>query len=193
MRSITNLFNRILRLIHYIYCIKNKIKCSDFVNFALELRKLKSDGWISDDSKLTSKSLLLMQEIDSFFKRSKKKTSTDLMGEVYVNNIESYQSIFPKVKLSSGKYARDNTKTLENAFRWFFENYDYSWDVVLEATQMYVTEYELKNYHFMRTSQYFIRKQNTDKTWDSDLATYCDIILSGADDINQTHFSDKVV
>jgi hypothetical protein len=34
----------------------------------------------------------------------------------------------------------------------------------------------------MRTSQYFIRKQSTDKTFDSDLANYCEIALTKTDD-----------
>jgi hypothetical protein len=84
-------------------------------------------------------------------------------------------------------------KTLENSFRWFFDNYSYSWDIILEATTKYVDDYEMKNYEFMRTSQYFVRKQNTDKTWDSDLATYCDMILNGEDDFESNHFKDKVV
>jgi hypothetical protein len=43
----------------------------------------------------------------------------------------------------------------------------------------------------MRTSQYFIRKQNTDKTWDSDLATYCELIISGEDEVID-YFKERV-
>ena len=43
----------------------------------------------------------------------------------------------------------------------------------------------------MRTSQYFIRKQSTDKTWDSDLATYCEIVNSDDNEIT-TYFKEIV-
>jgi hypothetical protein len=45
----------------------------------------------------------------------------------------------------------------------------------------------------MRNSQYFIRKQNSDKSWDSELANCCDIILSGDDQDDSPHFSERVV
>jgi hypothetical protein len=44
----------------------------------------------------------------------------------------------------------------------------------------------------MRTSQYFIRKQSADKTYDSELANYCDMITNGETGIDDKHFSDKV-
>jgi hypothetical protein len=34
----------------------------------------------------------------------------------------------------------------------------------------------------MRTAQYFLRKQNVDKSWDSDLATYCEFLKDNPDD-----------
>jgi hypothetical protein len=59
-------------------------------------------------------------------------------------------NIFPNKKLSSGKYARVPSKNLENAFRWFFENYEYNWETIFLATQKYIYEYESKNYEYMR-------------------------------------------
>ena len=44
----------------------------------------------------------------------------------------------------------------------------------------------------MRTSQYFIRKQDPDKSYSSDLANYCEIILNG-DEEDKPHYSVKVV
>ena len=44
----------------------------------------------------------------------------------------------------------------------------------------------------MRTSQYFIRKQNTDKSFESDLATYCDM-LNEVDSNEVDIFKDKIV
>ena len=116
------------------------------------------------------------------------------MGEDFAQNIDDYLEIFPKFKLPSGKYARSNKKNLENTFRWFFENYDYNWTTLLSATQRYVNEFEVNGYKYMRTSQYFVRKQATDKTYDSELATYCDVILNGDEDYdNSNHFGENIV
>jgi hypothetical protein len=134
-----------------------------------------------------------MEEINSFFRKSKKKTSRDLMGDEFSQKILEYVNIFPNKKLSSGKYARVNPKNLESTFRWFFETYDYDWETIISATERYVDEYSLKNYEFMRTAQYFVRKQNMDKSFDSDLATYCDLKKSGYDDDNYDAFKELVV
>jgi hypothetical protein len=114
------------------------------------------------------------------------------MGELFLDNIITYNEIFPNKKLTSGKYARVNPKTLENAFRWFFETYDYNWETILKATEKYVDDYEIRRYEYMRTSQYFIRKQNTDKTWDSDLATYCDLVNNGPEE-ETNYFKERVI
>ena len=157
------------------------IPCS-YVSKELEVNRLISDGWLNEDLTLTDRSIIFTTEIDGYFKKSKKKTSKTLLGDNFEDNVKKYSETFPSIKLSSGKYARSNPKNLENAFRWFFETYDYSWDTVLLAAKKYVLEYREISYQYMRTSQYFIRKQSSDKTWDSDLADYCEMILNKPDD-----------
>ena len=163
-------------------CIKNKISIHKFVNSNLECSKLISNNWLTEDLQLTDKSIIFTTEIDGFFKKTKKKITKDLLGNNFTENLKKYVEIFPNRKLSSGKYARVNPKNLENSFRWFFENYDYDWDMIFKATKKYIYDYSLKNYEYMRTSQYFIRKQNTDKTYDSELADYCNMIDNVLDD-----------
>lgn len=176
------LFSKILQhgltpnAVYVLYCIKEKVKCSDSVNFSLEILKLKSDNYLTENLELSGNTLKFIQEIEGYFKKSKKKTSKTLMGDEFLENIKTYNECFPATKLPSGVYARVNVKSLENAFRWFFQEFDYSWEIVIQATEKYVEEYSINRYNYMRNSQYFIRKQNTDKTWDSTLATYCDMI-----------------
>lgn len=178
---------------YVLYNIKEKIKTnSQYINLSIELSRLKNDEWLKEDNQLTSKSILLLQQVESFFKAQKKKTSMSLMGPEFLVKIKEYTEIFPKFKLPSGKYARTNIKSLEATFRWFFNNYDYEWKTILKATKNYVEEYEIKNYKYMRTSQYFVRKQNQDKSYDSELADYCEAILNGVDE-QKNHFKEKVV
>jgi hypothetical protein len=173
-------------------CIKEGIVPNTYVKASLEVTRLIRDNWLTQDLELTDKSIIFTTEIDGYFKKAKKKTSTDLLGHNFMQNIEAYVHIFPNKKLSSGKYARVPAKNLESGFRWFFENYDYDWETIFQATQKYVGEYESKNYEYMRTAQYFLRKQNVDKSWDSDLATYCEYLKDNPDD-EQVYFGELIV
>ena len=179
---------------YVLYNIKHKIKTSKFVNLSLELTRLKNNKWLKDDDKvlLSDKAILLIRNIESFFKAQKKKSSSSLMGPEFTQKMKEYSEIFPKFKLPSGKYARTNIKTLEGTFRWFFTNFDYDWKIILQAAKNYVEEYEMNNYKYMRTSQYFVRKQNQDKTYDSELADYCEAVISGTDQ-QKNYFKEKVV
>ena len=176
---------------YVLYCIKEKIVPNKFVNKSLEVKRLQQNNWLKDNLDLTSKSLIFMEEIGGYFKKSKKKSAKAIMGDDFSICIKSYNQIFPSKKLGSGKYARVNAKNLEPGFRWFFENFDYSWETIYKATNKYVKAYELQNYNYMRTSQYFIRKQNVDKTWESDLANYCEMV-SAEDYQDVVYFKDNV-
>ena len=178
--------------LYVLYCMKNNIVPSSIVNKDLAVHRLISDEWLTEDLQLTNKSVIFVEEINSYFRKSKKKTSKDIMGDDFEVCIKTYNEIFPAKKLGSGKYARTNVKTLEAGFRWFFENYNYDWKVIYEATRKYIEEYKLKNYEYMRTSQYFIRKQSSDKSFESDLATYCDIIQDGSPN-EEDIFKEKIV
>ena len=104
----------------------------------------------------------------------------------------SLEEIFPAKKLPSGKPARNNVKALGEAFRWFFETYDYTWDDIIKATKMYVNEYRDADYLYMQTSQYFICKQDKHRVKHSTLADYCDMILEGISTEDE-HFKENVV
>ena len=193
------IFNKLIKekltpnSLYVLHCIKEKVSASDkLVNSDLEVHKLLVDGWLDDKLQLSHKSIIFMEEINSYFRKSKKKTSKDLMGASFDVCIKTYNEIFPAKKLGSGKYARTNVKNLETGFRWFFSTYEYDWKTIIEATKKYVQEYEMKNYEYMRTSQYFIRKQNPDKSFESDLATYCDMIQDGSSD-EENIFREKIV
>ena len=193
-----DIFNRLIKedlmpnTYYVLHCLKEKVIPNKFVNKDLEISRLKSGNWLNDDLVLTAKSIIFTEEINSFFKKTKKKTVSALMGDDYIDRMLDYLEIFPNRKLNSGKPARVNVKNLEGAFKWYFETYDYSLEIILKATEKYVSEYELKRYEYMRNSQYFIRKQNLDKSFESDLATYCELVISGADEV-PTYFRDNIV
>ena len=178
--------------LYLLHTLKEKVVPSGLIQVNLELRKLEVNNWITQEKQLTPKAISLLDEISLFFKKTKKKTTTDILGDDFMSKINQYVELFPNKKLSSGKYARVNPKNLEISFKWFFENYDYNWDTILNATLKYINDYASKNYEYMRTAQYFIRKQNIDKTFESDLATYCQLINSGFEE-EHSGFEDIIV
>jgi hypothetical protein len=163
------------------------------INMHLELRQLLIGEWIDENNKLTAKAYTVLNSLNSYFSLSKKKTDMSSMGIDYQNNIQKYRNLFPKGKLPSGKPARSNEKVLEQNFRWFFENYSYTWDSILKATAYYVDEFEKKNFLYMRTAQYFICKSELDKTKQSELADYCSMIESGDFEEDDNHFKERVI
>lgn len=177
---------------YVLHCIKEKIVPNNFVNNSLQVTKLKRYDWLNENLTLTNKSLIFMAEINSFFKKTKTKTLQDLLGTKFIDRIQEYIELFPNRKLSSGKYARTTSKNLETSFKWFFENYSYDWETIIKATEKYVDDYSIRNYEFMRTSQYFIRKQNIDKSFESDLATYCELLNNGFDEPD-VYFKERIV
>lgn len=181
--------------LYILWCKRNSMVPLFNINLNIEYMRLISDGWLDEDKNLTSKSIQFVQEIDSYFNTKKKKTSVNILGENFTCRIEEYLEIFPKFKLPSNKYARSDKKNLENNFRWFFETHSYDWDTIINATKMYVDEYETQGYKYMRTSQYFIRKLNpAEKTFESELANYCEAYLNGSDDYgHDSYFKEKVV
>jgi hypothetical protein len=176
----------------YLLCSMRESIAPVLINTTNELNTLKGKRWVGDDNKLSDDAVRFIDKMDKYFRISKKKTSATLLGNDFENNIVKYLSLFPKIKLPNGKYARSDRKQIENAFRWFFETYDYPWDTILEATVVYVNEYQRKNWLYMRTSQFFIRKQESDKTFMSDLAVYCENYMNGTDD-NESFIKERIV
>ena len=156
-----------------------------------QIKHLEKEGFIKDNE-LTLKGKKVIVKFENYFIKAKKKTSIQLMGKKFSVRLNEYREVFPEGKLPSGKPARVNIKTLENSFRWFFENYDFSWDEIIDATKMYVNEYRDDQYMYMKTSQYFICKEGKNKVKSSDLADYCDMIRDGIEP-EDNHFKEKVV
>jgi len=144
-------------------------------------------------NKLTEHALATINNIETLFITPKKLKQNELMGDDYKKDINDFINSFPTTKLPNGKYARSNTKNIETNFQWFFENYEYSWETIKSATNMYVSEYRANNYLYMRTALYFIRKNDGTKTVHSDLADYCDKIKNNVSYTPQKYFKTKIL
>jgi hypothetical protein len=160
----------------------NKSTTSVHINASMELRILKTDGWVSEDNKLTAKAIQLIDEVELTFTIKQKKQRKTLLGPDALENIIRYREMFPKGLLPSGASARVNVKELEKKFTWFFNTFEHDWNTIFKATRDYIDLYEARGYLYMQNSSYFISREDKQKNITSSLATACDNILENASD-----------
>ena len=173
-----------------LYSLKEGIRPSTYLEE--DMVNLIDQGFYKD-SKITDHGKKLMRSLDSYFTKAKKKTASDLMGKDYVENVKKYRESFPTGKLPSGVPARNNVKILTENFRWFFDEFDYTWEEVHKATDIYIRQYRAVNWEYMQNSQYTIAKQDKHKVKTSKLADYCDMVRDGIEPDENFHFKEKVV
>ncbi len=159
---------------------------------AVDLLALFEEGYITNEKAITAEGKKVIVTLNNYFTVNKKKTNKQLLGKSGLLNIDQYRAIFPKGKLPSGVPGRNNVKILTENFRWFFAEYDYTWEEIMKATKMYVNEFQKNNYMYMQNSQYFISKQDKHKVKTSKLADYCDMIRDGIS-TEEDHFKENVV
>lgn len=169
-------------------CYREKIVPSkDLIDEFAERQALIHKGYLSAEGKLTPTALMILDECETFKVKTKKKVTTDVLGQDFLDKIHTYRETFPAIRLSSGLTARQSVKELQDKFVWFFKTYpDFTWDLVLDAATVYNLESERNGHQFMQTSSYFIQKtDNKSKVSKSSLADYCQLILDNPAILNQ--------
>lgn len=174
--------------LYILWCISNKTRPKHTNDF-LELRNMVRAEMLSEDYLMTDAGKKIFESANAF----QKQKPIAVVSEDLASNVITYLNLFPAGKLPSGKAARANKTDITKSFTWFFANYTYSWDVILSATAYYVDTYEKNKFMYMKNSQYFIRKQVTGANFDSELASYCEIILTDGHKEDTTGLKEKVV
>jgi hypothetical protein len=182
----------------YLLCCINESMSPPLINMHQELRHLVVNQWIKDNTsaegpnyELTPKGYSIIAKVGSYMGVQVKAAMNTIMGDEFNKNCETYNNIFPRMKLPSNKAARAPIKEIVTAFKWFFENHDYDWETIHLAAATYIESEKSKNFKYTRTSKYFIRKQDTDKSWSSDLAAYCELVKNG-EEYEEAKYTDKV-
>lgn len=152
----------------------------------------KPSKYILPDGNLSENGVKMLKRIEDLFITRKKISALSIMGDDYKSKIQQYLELFPTAKLPSGKYARGDKRGVEENFKWFFQEYDYTWDVILKATEAYVADYYTRNYQYMQTGMYFIKKENLSKTIVSELANWCEQSINGSDFQEEKIFKQRV-
>ncbi len=178
----------------FLYSIKERVTVkyldgNEAANLIIKQHIIQNDKGIVV---LTESGKKITSDLEKYYGVKTKKSNIKVMGNTFEDKIKQYRELFPKKKLPSGKLARNNIKTLTESFKWFFSTYDYTWEEIIEATQRYIKEYKEKDWQYMKTSQYFISKQDKHKVKISELADYCDMIIDGIVE-DHDHFKDNVI
>ncbi len=173
-----------------LYSLKEGIRPSIYIE--QDMVNLINQGFYKSPN-ITDHGKKLMRSLDNYFIKAKKKTAADIMGKDYLENVKKYRETFPTGKLPSGVPARNNVKILTENFRWFFDEFDYTWDEVHKAVNIYIAQYRAVDWEYMQNSQYLIAKQDKHKVKTSKLADYCDMARDGIEPDENFHFKEKVV
>jgi len=147
-------------------------------------KKILEDNGFIIDNKISSLGLSLMDKYKKLYKtevKGKVKKIIDF-SPIETEYIYQYREIFPPGILPSGHPSRLSYKELEKRFLTFFNTYKYDWSIILKATKAYVNKFKDSNYLYMKTSGYFIIK-NEMGVEVSTLATYCEMILDSPTDL----------
>ena len=159
--------------IYFLDCCRNRIKPTGIINQEAEANICRAKGFINDQGQLTERALLILDEFQTFLLKSKKKVTSAVLGDDFLDKIRYYRELFPTGTLPSGAVSRQSVAQLKDKFIKFFQTYpEYEWPVVHLATEYYIFEKEKVNFEFMKNSGYFI-----DKFGVSELANYCDLLL----------------
>lgn len=163
---------------YVLYKLYSKPKLSKLGQQTIREKYKSLDIYLNHDCTLNSEGEKLIKSMEALFKTQKQLKAVDLLGDDYAERVAEYVEIFPTGKLPNGKYARGDKKGIEENFKWFFQEYDYDWNVIINATEKYVEEFRKDNFKYMRTALYFIKKLR-EGIIESDLATYCQAYLDG--------------
>jgi hypothetical protein len=180
-------YNLSPNLIYFLDSTRNRIKPTAIINAEAERIIAHSKGLIDENGKLTQIAIVVLDEFENFLVKTKKKVTSDVLGDNFLDNIKTYREIFPTGFLPHGEIARQSIEELKLKFIWFFKTYpDFDWPLIHEATNYYKFLKSKVGYKFMVTSSYFIQKSDIKtKSTKSVLADYCQLLMEDPDVIHR--------
>lgn len=168
----------------------------------VELSRLRDKGLLSDQFQITESGTALLDQVDQLMTGtipiesltstttiSSSTTTSSLLTDPKVDKtawdqyVQTYRKLFPAGAIN-GRVYRSSPRELTERFKWFFKHYSYSWEVILAATDRYLTTKKQQDggYSFVRNSNYFIRKNDSGKCDTSELANWCEMITMERED-----------
>lgn len=146
-------------------------------------------GLLTEDGTLTEKAVIILDEMETYLVKQKKKVATAVLGDNFLDKVKEYREIFPAMRLPQhNQMARQTVQELKDKFIWFFKTYpEFTWEDVLDATDYYIFTKERENWVYTSTSSMFIKKTDIrSREVTSKLADYCQIIKENPDILQNT-------
>jgi len=165
---------------YILYCMDNNCDLDLPVSHGTEEFKLKVEGFLDENSKLTEKAREVLIQAERQQIKQLKNVSKEL-DDSFKENVLKYKDLFPK-GIVAGKALRVGSKELETRLTWFFKSYpQFTWDTIFKATEKYIDAQSSDMRYCMR-SDYFIKKDDKSKSSVSLLAAWCEQINESDDD-----------
>jgi hypothetical protein len=118
-------------------------------------------GFMTDKGAITPSGIKIIDEFYGQIEPKKKVVITSQMKHPQVDDLLlDYRDYFPKGAVS-GRVLRTSPTDLKKRFNDFFKKYpDYTWEEVLDATEMYANTFKssANGHTYMKNSTYFIMK-----------------------------------
>ena len=172
--------------IYFLDCCRSNIKPNSIINQDIGKEVCIKRNLIDENGNITNEGAVILNEFETYLVKVKRKVASEVLGSDMNDRIKEYREIWPAKRLPSGELARQSAQELKDKFVWFFKTYpEYDWDLILDATDYYNEVFKRKNYMYMVTSSYFIKKTNPQsKEVTSKLADYCQEILDNPSILN---------
>lgn len=159
--------------LHFLDGCRERIAPSKVINEDVEKAICIERGWIDAEGTLSPGAIFILDEFETFLKKTKAKVTKEILGEDFLKNVNEYREIFPDFRLPSKELGRQTVETLSERFVKFFKKYPkYDWELILDAADYYVNYYKKMDYKYMTCSLYFIDKDGISK-----LADTCQAII----------------
>jgi len=98
--------------------------------------------------------------------------------------IDKWRDLFPNIKSGGYRVRSDKHGCLDKMNKFFKKYPEYTKDIVFRATKKYIEEKKKDNYAYISLAHYFI-----EKTKQSQLAAYCELVNDKEEDIDVNPFS----
>jgi hypothetical protein len=173
--------------LYFLDCRRHKIKTCSIIDDEKEKEIAIKRGHLDEKNNLSHGALFILDEFQTYLVKSKKKVSSEVLGEDSVKNINTYREMFPAIRIGKVGLLRQTVQELKDKFVWFFKTYpEYDWTLVLDATDYYIYMKQKENMEYITTSSYFIQRTDASTRINrSLLADHCQMILDNPEILSQ--------
>jgi hypothetical protein len=173
--------------IYFLDCCQSNIRPTTIINQDAEKMICMAKGFINQNGELTNRGAIALNEFETYLVKRKRAVTKEVLTPDFKVKIQEYINLWPAITLPSGKAARQGAKNIEKKFVEFFKDYpEYDWNLVLDATDIYIIDFQKKDYKYMINSLYFISKtDNITKDVTSELANKCQLILDNPKELDK--------